>query len=66
MHDKSNEVGPFKLICDGLQLANVLGNGNLKVTGVIDWESTYTSSSAFAYAPPSWLVFEQPEYWPGG
>lgn len=33
---------------------------------MIDWEFTYVALAEFTFAPPWWLLFEQPEYWVGG
>lgn len=44
----------------------MLLNENLQIVGVVDWEFTYAAPSEFSSAPPWWLLFKQPEYWPGG
>lgn len=38
----------------------------MQIVGVVDWEFTYAAPAEFSYAPPWWLLLEQPEYWPGG
>lgn len=60
------ENGPFKLWCDDLRPANVLLNGDMHITGVVDWEFTYVAPVEFSYAPPWWLLIEKPEYWSEG
>ncbi|KAJ6148706.1 hypothetical protein N7497_010688 [Penicillium chrysogenum] len=60
------DKGPFKIWCDDLRPTNVLLNKDLKITGVVDWEFTYTAPIEFTYAPPWWLLIERPEYWPQG
>ena len=62
----NNDTGPFKLWCDDLRPSNVLLNVDLQIVGVIDWEFTYASLAEFSFAPPWWLLLEQPEYWPDG
>lgn len=44
----------------------MLLNENLQIVGVFYWEFTYTAPSEFSFAPPWWLLLEQPEYLPGG
>ncbi|KAE8354815.1 phosphotransferase family protein [Aspergillus coremiiformis] len=61
-----SDGGPFKLWCDDLRPSNVLVNADLQIVGVVDWEFTYAAPVEFSYAPPWWLLLEQPEYWPGG
>jgi hypothetical protein len=41
-------------------------NEHLQIVGVVDWEFTYAAPVEFSYAPPWWLLLEQPEYWPDG
>ncbi|KAJ6183684.1 hypothetical protein N7519_004985 [Penicillium mononematosum] len=60
------DKGPFKIWCDDLRPTNVLLNKDHKITGVVDWEFTYTAPIEFTYAPPWWLLIEKPEYWPQG
>ncbi|KAJ5094680.1 hypothetical protein N7456_010541 [Penicillium angulare] len=62
----TSENGPFPLWCDDLRPGNVLVDSNLKITGVIDWEFSYTAPAEFSYAPPWWLLLEKPENWPNG
>lgn len=62
MHDN----GPFRIWCDDLRPSNILLDANLQIVGVIDWEFAYAAPSEFSFAPPWWLLLEQPEYWPGG
>ncbi|KAJ5366329.1 hypothetical protein N7541_000270 [Penicillium brevicompactum] len=62
----SHENGPFPLWCDDLRPQNMLINEAEEVTGVIDWEFTYTAPVEFTHAPPWWLLLKKPEYWPGG
>ncbi|KAI9829870.1 MAG: hypothetical protein M1819_005968 [Sarea resinae] len=61
-----HNAGPFKLWCDDLRPTNILLNADLKIVAVIDWEFTYSAPAEFSYAPPWWLLLEQPEYWPEG
>ncbi|CAI7569431.1 unnamed protein product [Penicillium bialowiezense] len=62
----SNENGPFPLWCDDLRPQNMLVNETESITGVIDWEFTYTAPVEFTHAPPWWLLLKKPEYWPAG
>ncbi|KAM3426287.1 hypothetical protein MY4824_010033 [Beauveria thailandica] len=62
----SYRTGPFKLWCDDLRPMNVLTNGGGQVAAVLDWEFTYVAPAEFTFAPPWWLLLEQPEYWPNG
>lgn len=62
----SDDTGPFKLFCDDLRPANVLANEDHLMTGVVDWEFTYTAPTGFAYSPPFWLLLEVPEFWEDG
>lgn len=50
------------MICDH----RILLDANLQIVGVIDWEFTYAAPAEFLFAPPWWLLLEQPEYWPNG
>ena len=61
-----NENGPFKLWCDDFRPANVLLDEDMHITGVVDWEFTYTAPVEFSYAPPWWLLIEKPEFWSKG
>lgn len=61
-HDK----GPFKFWCDDLRPSNILLDANLQIVAVIDWEFSYAAPSEFTFAPPWWLLIEQPEYWEKG
>ena len=58
--------GPFKIWCDDLRPSNILLDQNLQIVGVIDWEFAYAAPAEFSFAPPWWLLLEQPEYWPNG
>jgi aminoglycoside phosphotransferase (APT) family kinase protein len=58
--------GPFKIWCDDLRPSNILLDENLQIVGVIDWEFAYAAPAEFSFAPPWWLLLEQPEYWPNG
>ncbi|PYI22040.1 phosphotransferase enzyme family protein [Aspergillus violaceofuscus CBS 115571] len=61
---KEHCKGPFRLYCDDLRPDNVLVNASrLAVTGVIDWEFTYSAPVEFTYAAPWWLLLEKPEDW---
>lgn len=53
----------FPLWCDDLQTGNILLDDNDNVTGVIDWEFTYTAPAQFCLDPPWWLLIEMPEVW---
>ncbi|KAJ5088849.1 hypothetical protein N7456_012465 [Penicillium angulare] len=64
--NSSLENGPFKMWCDDLRPANVLLDKGLRITGVIDWEFTYAAPAEFSFAPPWWLLIEQPEHWENG
>lgn len=44
----------------------MLVNANLQIVGVVDWKFTYAAPADFSFAPPWWLLLEQPEYWPDG
>ncbi|KAJ5638676.1 hypothetical protein N7528_001066 [Penicillium herquei] len=61
-----DDNGPFKLWCDDLRPANILIDNELHITGVIDWEFTYTAPVEFSHAPPWWLLIEKPDYWSNG
>lgn len=54
----------FRIWCDDLRPSNILVNEDLQIVGVIDWEFTYAAPIEYSHAPPWWLLFEQPEYWP--
>ncbi len=58
--------GPFKIWCDDLRPSNILLDEKLQIVGVIDWEFAYAAPAEFSFAPPWWLLLEQPEYWPNG
>ncbi|KAM3541950.1 hypothetical protein ARSEF1564_005119 [Beauveria bassiana] len=60
------DKGPFKLWCDDLRPSNILLDANLQINGVIDWEFSYAAPNEFTFAPPWWLLLEQPEYWRQG
>lgn len=62
----STNLGPFNIWCDDLRPSNVLINEHLQIVGIVDWEFTYAAPVEFSYAPPWWLLLEQPEYWPDG
>ncbi|KAK2789596.1 hypothetical protein FQN51_002695 [Onygenales sp. PD_10] len=52
-----DNYGPFKLFGDDLRPSNILVHPeNLTITGVIDWEFTYSAPSSFAGSPPWWLI----------
>ncbi|ATY67444.1 kinase-like domain [Cordyceps militaris] len=61
-HDK----GPFKFWCDDLRPSNILVDANMDIVCVIDWEFSYAAPSEYTFAPPWWLLLEQPEYWDNG
>ncbi|CAG8139038.1 unnamed protein product [Penicillium olsonii] len=58
--------GPFPIWCDDFRPGNVLVDIDLNITGVVDWEFTYTAPVEFTHAPPWWLLLEKPEYWSRG
>ncbi|EXV02166.1 aminoglycoside 3'-phosphotransferase/choline kinase domain protein [Metarhizium robertsii] len=60
------DKGPFKFWCDDLRPSNILLDANLQIVAVIDWEFSYAAPSEFTFAPPWWLLIEQPEYWEKG
>ena len=60
------EDGPFPVWCDDFRPENVLVDENECVTGVVDWEFTYSAPVEFSYAPPWWLLLKKPEEWPKG
>lgn len=60
------DKGPFKLWCDDLRPSNILLDANLDIVAVIDWEFSYAAPNEFTFAPPWWLLIEQPEYWDNG
>ncbi|KAF2254506.1 hypothetical protein BU26DRAFT_416999 [Trematosphaeria pertusa] len=57
--------GPFKLICDDLGLANMIVDSRekLKITGVVDFEWSYTGPAQLLGTAPWWLLQERPELW---
>lgn len=61
-HDK----GPFTLWCDDLRPSNILLDANYEIAAVIDWEFSYAAPREFTFAPPWWLLLEQPEDWKAG
>ncbi|KAM3449582.1 hypothetical protein MY3296_006802 [Beauveria thailandica] len=65
IHDIYNN-GPFKIWCDDLRPTNILLDASLQIVGVVDWEFAYAAPAEFSFAPPWWLLLEQPEYWPNG
>ncbi|OAA44789.1 Protein kinase-like domain protein [Metarhizium rileyi] len=58
--------GPFQFWCDDLRPSNILLDKDLQIVAVIDWEFSYAAPSEFTFAPPWWLLVEQPEYWDKG
>ncbi|KJZ76304.1 hypothetical protein HIM_04386 [Hirsutella minnesotensis 3608] len=64
--DEEFEQGPFPLWCDDLRPANVLVDGNDKITAVIDWEFTYAAPADFTFSPPWWLLLKAPDDWKAG
>ncbi|KID89941.1 phosphotransferase family protein [Metarhizium guizhouense ARSEF 977] len=60
------DKGPFKFWCDDIRPSNILLDANLQIVAVIDWEFSYAAPSEFTFAPPWWLLIEQPEYWEKG
>ncbi|RAH74361.1 uncharacterized protein BO66DRAFT_388420 [Aspergillus aculeatinus CBS 121060] len=61
---KEHCQGPFRLYCDDLRPDNVLVDASrLAVTGVVDWEFTYSAPVEYTYAAPWWLLLEKPEDW---
>lgn len=60
------DKGPFKFWCDDLRPSNILLDAHLQIVAVIDWEFSYAAPSEFTFAPPWWLLIEQPEYWEKG
>ncbi|KAI5195320.1 hypothetical protein E4T38_09167 [Aureobasidium subglaciale] len=58
------DSGPFKLVCDDFRFGNVLvDETSLQVTGIIDWEWTYTAPYQSLFCPPPWLILERPTSW---
>lgn len=49
--------------CDDLRPSNILVDENLQIVAVLDLEFAYAAPAEFSYAPPWWLIIEQPEYW---
>ncbi|ATY63204.1 phosphotransferase family [Cordyceps militaris] len=62
----THDSGPFKLWCDDLRPSNMLLDRNYQIVAVIDWEFSYAAPSEFSFAPPWWLLLEQPEEWRAG
>ncbi|KAJ5972672.1 uncharacterized protein N7479_002590 [Penicillium vulpinum] len=58
--------GPFPVWCDDFRPENVLVDEAESITGVVDWEFTYTAPAEFSYTPPWWLLLQKPEDWPNG
>jgi hypothetical protein len=58
--------GPFKFWCDDLRPSNILLDKDLQIVSVIDWEFFYAAPAEDTFAPPWWLLIEQPEYWDDG
>ncbi|EGX95148.1 Protein kinase-like domain [Cordyceps militaris CM01] len=58
--------GPFRLWCDDLRPSNILLDEDLQIVAVVDLEFSYAAPVEFSFAPPWWLILEQPEYWPYG
>ncbi|KAH8429118.1 uncharacterized protein LDX57_006788 [Aspergillus melleus] len=61
-----HDDGPFPIWCDDFRPKNVLVDENQCITGVVDWEFTYTAPVEFSHAPPWWLLLRKPEDWPNG
>ncbi|KAI1820752.1 hypothetical protein F4861DRAFT_533465 [Xylaria intraflava] len=59
------DKGPFKLMCDDFQPANMIVNNkqDLKVIAVIDWEWSYAAPAQMVHSTPSWLLIETPNTW---
>ncbi|KAJ5372894.1 Aminoglycoside phosphotransferase [Penicillium concentricum] len=38
----------------------------MQIAGMVDWEFTYAAPVEFSYAPPWWLLIENPKLWPNG
>ncbi|KAI9754024.1 MAG: SF3a splicing factor complex subunit [Chaenotheca gracillima] len=55
--------GPFKLFGDDFRPSNILVDKDLKITAVIDWEWWYAAPYQFLYAPPRWLLLNDPWSW---
>ncbi|OAA73874.1 phosphotransferase family protein [Cordyceps fumosorosea ARSEF 2679] len=62
----SHDQGPIKLWCDDLRPSNILLDANYQIVAVIDWEFSYAAPNKSTFAPPWWLLLEQPEYWKEG
>lgn len=60
------DKGPFKFWCDDLRPSNILLDANMDIVAVIDWEFSYAAPAEYTFAPPWWLLIEQPEYWDAG
>ncbi|KAJ5736064.1 uncharacterized protein N7483_001189 [Penicillium malachiteum] len=55
---------PFRLYCDDFRPSNVLVDiATAHVSGVIDWEFTYTAPAEFTWVAPWWLLLQSPEDW---
>ncbi|KAG8408730.1 hypothetical protein J3458_019747 [Metarhizium acridum] len=64
--DDRYDKGPFKFWCDDPRPSNILLDAKLQIVAVIDWEFSYAAPREFTFAPPWWLLIEQPEYWVKG
>ncbi|PGH12374.1 hypothetical protein AJ79_04322 [Helicocarpus griseus UAMH5409] len=62
-HSNANGQRPFKLFCDNFRPAIVLVDGDVRLSGVVDWEFTYAAPPEFSRSSPFWLIIEHPEYW---
>ncbi|KAK4114335.1 hypothetical protein N656DRAFT_835974 [Canariomyces notabilis] len=59
-----DDAGPFRIFCDDMQPANMLIDPNtLRITLVLDFESTNSMPAQFAYDPPWWLLLRNPGIW---
>jgi hypothetical protein len=61
-----HDNGPFPVWCDDFRPENVLVDEAESITGVVDWEFTYTAPAEFSHAPPWWLLLKKPEDWSKG
>ncbi|KAJ5135058.1 uncharacterized protein N7515_004336 [Penicillium bovifimosum] len=61
-----HDNGPFPVWCDDFRPENVLVDEAGSITGVVDWEFTYTAPAEFSHAPPWWLLLKKPEDWSNG
>ncbi|RAL02216.1 phosphotransferase family protein [Aspergillus ibericus CBS 121593] len=61
--------GPFRLYCDDFRPSNILidldTTRGFRVSGVIDWEFTYTAPAEFIQVAPWWLLLQSLEDWEG-